>query len=407
MPSHVIVLRHCVRSTKDRVHINNNETVRIQDLIGKLPAWNVPIEWCTETGVQQVTQLATYLAPQISNITINIIADVTSQRDIDTAWRLAAAMDVESIRLESHFFKPYNICDTTSLYTPQDEVEFVQNRLSQLEMPTTLQETLTSLQQLFPQLQTLELQPPTIGIDPKHQHVHIQGTARIYKLLSQMIFYSQASGLPFVNITTHDTMLLLDLIRWNYWVRAVENTRTIASAVRGAYQFAQIHHHLQHHKKNDDVTTIYVGHDGDLNALATVLDLDWQLAEYPGSLIPTPPLSFLHFAQGSQLEVDVGYPVFDGPTVKWKRQPLFVGSRHDLYTQFLDTIAAYPGASECAVVAAAESQQELLFVAIFVPLVVLLGLICLIRCCRKRCRQKAEQMESVSSPSLTEDMEMI
>jgi hypothetical protein len=169
-------------------------------------------------------------------------------------------------------------------------------------------------------------------VDEK-RHVHVTGPMNFVKLGAQMLFYSRASHLRFAwsNATldattntssTFPTMQPCDitnaqlygLLQWHYWMRSILNVGTRRTAVTGASLTRSMQEALAildddetSDNDNDNVTTItlLVGHDGDLNALATAWGLAWTL-DAPYATVPewyaTPPGSALH-ATRTQLTV--------------------------------------------------------------------------------------------------------
>lgn len=136
--SHVLLLRHCVRSTKTQIKFcdcdgsdssslvgegdpatpaGSQKLVNLSDYIdAPMPRWNVPPMWCTEAGLEMIEQLGSYLLETIvgsdhdsrgddtgnrnnilgtkfprRNLRVQIVSD-TSHRDADTALALAQGM---------------------------------------------------------------------------------------------------------------------------------------------------------------------------------------------------------------------------------------------------------------------------------------------------------------------------
>ena len=101
------------------------------------------------------------------------------------------------------------------------------------------------------------------------------------------------------------------IIAWQHFYRAV-TTINPKKAVENVALLHALLHDLRSPSAPD--VTVYMGHDGNLDGLAALLNLSWAATPYIGGsdLSPTPPGSALHFlleATG-ELKLRFLYPVY-------------------------------------------------------------------------------------------------
>jgi hypothetical protein len=116
----------------------------------------------------------------------------------------------------------------------------------------------------------------------------LRGMINFLKLVAQMIFYSRASGIVprqfLYRITT--SQLYTILLPYIYYTRSILNVGTTEAASRGALLTRTMMDALQldpptNNEKNSDdenfdTVTILVGHDTDLDAVATAMNMAWE-----------------------------------------------------------------------------------------------------------------------------------
>ena len=167
----------------------------------------------------------------------------------------------------------------------------------------------------------------------------------LVKYISQAITYSRASGI-FVDEWTNNnhtitTAEYYNLMAWEHWSRHILDVGHNLAAARGGIMMARILDELSTHARNADDddddhedyiigndnededeedgfeedirATFIIGHDGDIDAVATALGIDWNLpSPYHPAYTATPPGSAIHFAyvvdQG-RLEISVMAPM--------------------------------------------------------------------------------------------------
>ena len=130
----------------------------------------------------------------------------------------------------------------------------------------------------------------------------------LVKYVAQSIVYSRASGNDYwKNVTLGD---LYNLMAWEHWSRNVQNVGNNVAAAGGGVLMAHILQALNVDHQND--ATFIIGHDGDLDAVATALDMSWTLpSPYHSGYTPTPPGSAIHFSNdGDEIEISFLAPIF-------------------------------------------------------------------------------------------------
>lgn len=168
---------------------------------------------------------------------------------------------------------------------------------------------------------------------------------------------------------------MYELIAWQHWARSVSKAFNAQHATANT---GLLHELLSALSSDLPSASIYVGHDGNLDGLATLLDLHWAAPPYVGgaALLPTPPGSALRFrtdgeAAGGDARVEVSflYPVFtssnsaisdsisaDGARNRsglLETTPILSTTLEGLRTRAHLGLQRYPGASACFDLAAA------------------------------------------------------
>eukprot|EP00797_Seminavis_robusta_P006198 Sro1411_g270410.1 n/a (331) ;mRNA; r:21166-22158 len=143
-----------------------------------------------------------------------------------------------------------------------------------------------------------------------HDLKHMEGAPALLKHMAQLAFYSRAGNASQIFLPhMTNAELYQRLLPWVYWTRDVAQINNPREATFGAVwarALALILDQGHLHRTTDEdedansltTVTIVVGHDGDLDAIATALGVRWkapppyqpQSAEY----LVTPPVSGIH-----------------------------------------------------------------------------------------------------------------
>ena len=121
-----------------------------------------------------------------------------------------------------------------------------------------------------------------------------EGPLNALKLMSQMIFYSRASGLPKPFLPAASLKDIMTFAQWVSWTRSVLEVDNSNKALHASTMGPATIHALQtgkhrilggHSEKSpshdgdevDASVVIFVGHDGNLDTIASAFGLGWTL----------------------------------------------------------------------------------------------------------------------------------
>eukprot|EP00965_Chrysotila_dentata_P223683 6193718-Pleurochrysis_carterae.AAC.1 len=145
----------------------------------------------------------------------------------------------------------------------------------------------------------------------------LAGATSVLRIFAQNMLYAYSSGLYY--IFPPSPTEIYDLIAWQHWHRSVaavnvlkatENAPLLHDLLKALNPTYTTHEAASGHdpigatqssgSKNvsmsGNFSTFYIGHDGNLDGLAALLDLEWDAPPYKGGrLLPTPPGSGLRF----------------------------------------------------------------------------------------------------------------
>lgn len=424
---HVLLFRHCVRSTDTQVNVynsTNSSSVPLHDFWPPLmqpevkpPNWNVPTNWCTEESVQQMQDTGTYIYNTFLRFSGNdnrrplkfrFLSD-TAQRDADSALALQkgvalayfadptsrnetfSASNLHVTEYVPLLFNPFSVTPMSrepicSLQvTPNQWLQEVQTRLDSIALPTlSLLDTL----KLLRLINENDPQPVSNNITSAvlydaNNGPRLTGMINVVKLAVQTMFYSRAAGVTPLNFLQRITnaQIYQQLLPWVHYSRSILNVGTTEAASRGAVLLRAIVDALEFPNKTtmEDRVTFLVGHDTDLDAVATALDVSWAFdapyytAESRVDWYATPPGSAMYITHESAENCSIVtlsylYPIFnlnDGTIQSWESIPLQLRNASldisnvqmdanattvswtQFQKQFQTTLQRYTGAMEC------------------------------------------------------------
>lgn len=313
---------------------NNDVSIPVSNFWSRLsqpevivPQWNVPKNWCTENGMKQMQQTGSYIYNTLlarpkeegggRKLKFRFISD-TSQRDIDTTFALqegiASAMLSDTALMDIYAGQDGSPSTISLASTNVHSAEYIPN-LFQPFVSTTMSPTPMCTLQATPQqlldevklrLSTIVPKPPrdiystlklllvdginngmmaaddmnnvTVTYDSRDRP-QLRGMINLLKLVAQMMLYSRASGIEprqFLHrIST--SQLYTILLPYIYYTRSILNVGTTEAATRGAILARTMMDALPiHNDDNVDTVTILVGHDTDLDAVATAMNVAWK-----------------------------------------------------------------------------------------------------------------------------------
>ena len=419
MSNHVLLLRHCVRSTKPEIKVCNSDSnsdtvdsfvtkVHISDYItAPLPDFGTPPMWCTERGMEITTETGRYLMKHIMNelshnadiithVNFNIISD-TSQRDVDTSLALVHGIKellmntttiisfrgIDDIRLAPELF------GSEPLMCPPDE-DIADNTPDRIDVlppqDFNVQDVLDLLTSIDLFAKNVPNSRQNILDEWKNQHCpHSAGlTLNLLKQISEMTFYTRASGItpPFLPTLSED-----DVYKMLYvadYIRTIERVDTDVAVKKGLIiantllnalllgpkeSVTPIMHLKGDNSNNSATVTIIVGHDSNIDHVATVFGLRWTMPppyfsgsdDQVGKIISTPPGSGIIWTS-SQDDISMSYLVpvnlmnsNNNSTMDFKLVPIYTvdGKSHseitsvDLANRLEATMNQYPNLQSC------------------------------------------------------------
>ncbi|KAL7578280.1 hypothetical protein ACA910_012694 [Epithemia clementina (nom. ined.)] len=424
-----------------------------------LPNWQTPVEWCTQTGYDQMVAIGQYLfhtyLSQADNLHVSFVTD-TIQRDVSSAFALEKGLaeaaqgtkttihGLNNLEYDPYLFHPLEILDNADMTSygsggpkqlcqdpdPNQLNADIESRINNSVTPLlSLKEAIDliehyvgvgsagSLHDIWTSSSSLNSDADTTSSGSNgsinstttpneftlNLDLHkLEGPINIVKAVAQMAFYARSSHIdnpPFLpNMTVSDMM---DLLSWHYWSRSVTDVGTVEAAMSGSVLVHRILQALQQHhvaipssssvEENHHFVTFLIGHDGDLDAVATSLDITWELPEpYPSSLqaaaaqdldkrnsnnesitvlpswYPTPPASALYFAAGESF-VDISYLAPDPLDATKGNLGRFAPQLRDSDAEVVDEVAVRISASDVDPVQALRTRMIQILSAYYAP----------------------------------------
>jgi hypothetical protein len=346
------------------------------DYLPHWPAWNTPAEWCTSAGAHIVKGTGAFLLNRYlinddgtdddnnnnnnngntgfgngeqRKYRVAFISDKTP-RDMQTALAMMTGMaetimpprttnpqlhkttaldhhplvvGLDTVEIDPMLFHPFERNGFRSKATLQKEVcatppsedtkHAIKHRLSTIPPPSSLWDIVQWMTKqtgidLFHVFDKEDLTNITLGPDGEQ----FQGAWNLVQYVAQSVAYSRASGILednyWANVTTDE---FYQLLAWIHWSRSVQNVGNNLAAANGGVLMARILRALRLDQQDSDATFI-IGHDSDLDAVATAIGISWSMPPpYHPKFNPTPPGSGIHFAyDGNGIEISFMAPTF-------------------------------------------------------------------------------------------------
>jgi len=93
----------------------------------------------------------------------------------------------------------------------------------------------------------------------------------LFKKFGQAIFYAWASGVSYPLLRTVDEEEMYQLLAWQHWYRSVADINAAKAAANAALLAAVLEV-----LSSNGRPALFIGHDGNLDGLATLLSLQWD-----------------------------------------------------------------------------------------------------------------------------------
>lgn len=355
--SSVYIFRHCVRSTSTNLENVAPWYTNAQEYTDlPLPDWGVPENWCTQEGAKTLQGTGAFLKPLLSSMpSVSFVSDTVMRDGTSTLALLTGLGGAGIVRYDAPLFKPFSpdvgdpICNEQANTT--EVTRIIRQRLATVEPPSTFEKAVQQMQSLVGVGAVGNLSG--LGAPYVSDTGRLMGVPSFLKLFGQMIFYAFASAVPYPLHGNVSTELMYQLLAWQHWYRsvtsiipprAVGNAPLLAAARRALSQ---------------DGATVFMGHDGNLDGIAMLLNLSWTAPPYWSGdgrkLLPTPPGSALHLTRSDAgIKVEFAYPVFTSPSGARSNSgvltfsPLLTLDTLDQLDERIQAgLRAFPGASAC------------------------------------------------------------
>jgi hypothetical protein len=330
----VIIMRHCVRSTsKDTKPYTNSagDAIKASDLTKiPFPDWGVEEKFCTEEGKRIIEGVGAYIkktfGPDESNL--KMVADHSAQRDITTSLHLAKGMGVDAkvIQLNQAVFDDTDggACDEAAAGgDAQWDTEYHVPNFGATDMPMGIGKPTADNENFAANWNNMLARlEAIIGTGPNYKITEalkmdqsnlptpqdIIKACGILKFYAQQFLYAYASGIEW-GITLEPSKIF-EWAAWIYYARHVKYP--VEELVTKGLT---ITHTMLTDLNNDGMsTTIYVGHDSDIDEVSEILGgLKWKLPDY--GVHGTPPGSGFVFTRdpgSSDVHIHYMYTKFDG-----------------------------------------------------------------------------------------------
>ena len=347
---HFLFFRHCVRSTSGYVDPGNDSlSEKLNDYMGtSTPDWQAGEMECLPNSLDMVQNTGEWLidsgviSPK-AKIKWEIISDDV-HRDVDTAYFLADGIydalkrnygdSLESqgerdIHVDYRFSDPAFCMPNLSNDAVADETK---RRIESLPPPTiSFRQGLQLMEQLvgvgkFGELSGLLPIDPVLDVDDWT----IPGAPSILRAFGETAFFAKAGDVKSNFPAKATPEQIYQLLQFQHWYRSATEVGHSYNAVYGAIQVHALLRILRYgyyqtdmrpvrgSEDYDTAVTIVLGHDGDLNCIATALGASWILKEPyisgpGGAFLPTPPMSGIHAVrdvQSDQIDLSFVYPVY-------------------------------------------------------------------------------------------------
>lgn len=322
--------------------------------------WGVPTNWCTEHGMEIMQATGKDLVDSfgVDPTNVRFYSD-TEMRDGDTAFAMMMGMGIQHapIDYDALLFSPIDpesgspVCEA-----PADDIIAAErhNRINEVPLPEDYKAALAELQDIVgvgPAGRLEDIDGPDAGIIYDEEYKPT-GAAKVMKLFGQAMLYAYASGRPFLNATEEQ---INKFVAWQFWYRSVADVNS-EKATENTFLLRRILDDL----KSGSGTSIYLGHDGNLDGIAAVLGLRWDAPPYVdssahGEMLPTPPgggLLFEYDDADSEGVVNVSfvYRAFNPADTEFKLTHTNVaqmGSVIDFEQTLLHGLQKFEGAEVC------------------------------------------------------------
>ena len=300
----VLVFRHCVRSTKNTTYYENT-TRPLNDFSAQpehaFPKWPVPEYECMPQGLDHIQSAGEQLFPSLPQplLAENILVDAGASRDNDTAKALLRGFGYpeDFLTPDACLFDPVS-CRYCPSYPSDTMAAAVQARFESFPPPHDLEALLTSLQTrvLLPGIAPALPDIPNVVSDDGWLVGGVTAGADIAETFLMQLgsgygvspnSSSSEEVVGWGEITPEEVRTFLQL---QVYKRGVQDRTLVLDAYSHSNMANTIMDFLD---GSGNGTLILVGHDTELDALATLFGISWNTDPFP--MNATTPGSALRF----------------------------------------------------------------------------------------------------------------
>ena len=337
---HFLLFRHCPRKTGESVVPLSGLPSDISNYVNSpSPNWGaLGSRWCLQASEDifyntGIWMIESGMINPGQKIQWEMIPD-DSTRDVDTAYYLTtgiydeliekfgedfASFGEQTIKADSRFFYPTSEMCSKTYRTSEVQAEIL-DRLKHLPRPTLgFTEALQMLQQLAGIGKLGDL-TELLSDEPEYDasHGELDGSVSVLAEAAEMMFFTRAGGLEHPYIPKANKQQVFEFLQFEDYMRSVTKVENSKAATHGAPQVQAMMRVLAQGYYSSPATpdedydtrvTVFVGHDGDLDTMATALGVRWILQEpyisgKDGAFLPTPPMSGIHAVRRFDEETD-------------------------------------------------------------------------------------------------------
>ena len=301
-PATVYLFRHCVRS------IDVSELTPFS--ARPLPPFGVPKDGCLPRGLRILENIGNRLRSADDTF---IVADNVT-RNIDSAHALATGLNLapnsSNLRVDGSAFLH---CRPRS---KDKEQKIIEDRLIRTPLPINSSCMVSEIDGVLGGKKHITGEPDKVDGD------QLKGIHALASSAADLFLMQLGGGMEvgWGEVAPADVYRFnqLQVFDWTVTRRAVPIEQAKSSKMLAAILVALA--------QNDNTTTIFMGHDTDVNGVGTLLNIGWKAPPFSdNTTAPSVALRFESSTTGA-MAIDFVYPSFDNETGLLNSSPVFRGS---------------------------------------------------------------------------------
>ncbi|GMI35582.1 hypothetical protein TeGR_g1326 [Tetraparma gracilis] len=300
----VIVMRHCVRSAPLSVYSGLPEFSSLDNYTSTpFPPFPVDDMMCLPNGITLVENVGSQLALPPGPVVVEV--DTDAQRDVDTAAALMRGLSLDQDMISSPCLFDPESCGACEAVDPARKAAAVTERLEEFPKPAGFEELVEEMQAVM-----------GTGAAPAMQDIddfvcsddgYWEGGTSVASDAVEYWLMQMGGGLEVAwgELSKEDVYRFLEA--HVYW-RSVQERTLDLSARSHSYMAREIVGTLA---GGAGGARIMVGHDSDLDAVATIFGLEWRTPPFPANAT-TPGAGVRFDLFEDQVRAVVFYQALDG-----------------------------------------------------------------------------------------------